>query len=176
MSVTPGETSGKRTVTDLVDQVLTSAAETDTPAAILRALVPDLLQVLEPLVQGGKAGGRAVLQAFGESLGLDGQGLDWVARNLQAEGLVRGRTDHGERRRAGGRTRGFRSTLIAENGNVSALGLPAKKETIPGRFSVVRTDGRESLGREIRNHDSESSDAPSGNRPRTVRKRAVKSA
>ena len=36
-----------------------------------------------------------------------------------------------------GRTTGLRSTRIAENGNVSAFGLPARNETIPGRFSAA---------------------------------------
>lgn len=38
-----------------------------------------------------------------------------------------------------GRTTGLRSTRIAENGNVSAFGLPARNETIPGRFSATKS-------------------------------------
>jgi hypothetical protein len=67
----------------LVDQVLTTASQTEPPAAVLWPLVARLLQILEPLVEARQSRRRAVLQTFRESVRLDRQILDGVARNLR---------------------------------------------------------------------------------------------
>ena len=67
----------------LVDQVLTATSQTEPPATVLGPLVAHLLQVLKPLVEARQSGRRAVLQTFRQSVRLDCESLDGVARNLR---------------------------------------------------------------------------------------------